>query len=328
MMHFDLPLEKTNMIGTRPSQGTFGIHAAQVIAPGDPFRSVLLFRMAKLGGGHMPHLGSTEIDREGVALIHDWVRKLSAETAKETTGNEAAAKLRKDEAADLDRLRAANPSKDQTELTDRLLSSTSGALMLLHSVDDGTLPQSVAAQAIEKATQHNDVSIRDLFERFLPAEKRIKRLGSVVRTEQILALSGDSARGRKLFLETANISCKNCHRIQKEGKEVGPELTTIGKKLTRAQLLESILEPSKLIDPKYVTHLAETDDGRILTGLLMSKDDNEVVLKDAQDKVTRIPTKQIEQLVPQRQSLMPDLLFRDMTAQQVADLLEYLGSLK
>lgn len=328
MMHFDLPLEKTNMIGTRPSQGTFGIHAAQVIAPGDPFRSVLLFRMAKLGGGHMPHLGSTEIDREGVALIHDWVRKLSPETAKETTGNEAAAKLRKGEAADLDRLRAAKPSKDQTELTDRLLSSTSGALMLLHSVDDSTLPQSVAAQTIEKATQHNDVSIRDLFERFLPAEKRIKRLGSVVRPEQILALSGDSARGRKLFLETANVSCKNCHRIQKEGKEVGPELTTIGKKLTRVQLLESILEPSKLIDPKYVTHLAETDDGRILTGLLLSKDDNEVVLKDAQDKVTRIPTKQIEQLVPQRQSLMPDLLFRDMTAQQVADLLEYLGSLK
>lgn len=124
------------------------------------------------------------------------------------------------------------------------------------------------------------------------------------------------------------MSCKNCHRIQKEGKEVGPELTTIGKKLTRPQLLESILEPSKLIEPKYVTHLVETDDGRIVTGLLLSKDDNEVVLKDAQDKVSRIPTKQIEQLVPQRQSLMPDLLFRDMTAQQVADLLAYLGSLK
>lgn len=93
-------------------------------------------------------------------------------------------------------------------------------------------------------------------------------------------------------------------------------------------MLESILEPSKLIEPKYVTHLVETDDGRIVTGLLLSKDDNEVVLKDAQDKVSRIPTKQIEQLVPQRQSLMPDLLFRDMTAQQVADLLAYLGSLK
>jgi hypothetical protein len=71
-----------------------------------------------------------------------------------------------------------------------------------------------------------------------------------------------------------------------------------------------------------------SDKQTILTGLLVTKDANEVVLKDAQDKVIRIPSKQIEQLVPQRQSLMPDLLLRDMTAQQVADLLAYLGSLK
>ncbi len=146
--------------------------------------------------------------------------------------------------------------------------------------------------------------------------------------QQILALPGDPAGGQRVFFETSGVSCKNCHRIHKDGKEAGPELTTIGKKLTRAQLLESILEPSKLIEPKYVTYLAETDDGRILTGLLLNKDDGEVVLKDAQDKVSRIPTKTIEQLVPQRQSLMPDLLFRDMTAQQVADLLAYLGSLQ
>ena len=201
-------------------------------------------------------------------------------------------------------------------------------MLLSRSVDDRTLPTPTVALAIDKATQHNDVSIRDLFERFLPAEKRIKRLGSVVRPEQILSLSGDSERGRRVFFENAAVACKNCHRIQKEGKEVGPELTTIGKKLTRAQLLESMLEPSKLIEPKYVTYLAELDDGRLLTGLLVSKDENEVVLKDAQDKLLRIPPKQIEQLVPQRQSLMPDLLLRDMTAQQVADLLAYLSSLK
>lgn len=328
MMHYDLPLEKTNMIGMRPTQGTFGIHAAQVIAPGDPFRSVLLYRMSKLGGGRMPHIGSTEIDRAGVELLFDWVRQLPAEAAKNTTGNEAAVKLRQDEAADLARLTAANQPKAQAELVDRLLSSTSGAFLLLRSVDTGALPTSTAALAIEKANQHNDVSIRDLFERFLPADQRIKRLGSVVRPEQILSLSGDSARGQRVFFENAAVSCKNCHRIQKEGKEVGPELTTIGKKLTRAQLLESMLEPSKLIDPKYVTYVAELDDGRLLTGLLVSKDENEVVLKDAQDKLHRIPSKQIEQLVPQRQSLMPDLLLRDMTAQQVADLLAYLSSLK
>jgi uncharacterized repeat protein (TIGR03806 family) len=327
-MHFDLPLDKTDMLGVRPTQGTFGIHAAQVIAPADPFRSVLLYRMSKLGGGRMPHIGSSEVDRAGIELIAAWIKQLPKTSAKEMAGDDSAAKLRTDEAATLQKLLTIENPAEREQLVNHLLTSTSGALMLLQAVDNQSVPQAVAAIIITTATQHPDVSVRDLFERFLPPEKRVKRLGSVVRPEQILALTGEAVRGKQVFFENVSVSCKNCHRIDKDGKEVGPELTTIGKKLTRAQLLESILEPSKLIDPKFVTYLAETKDGRIITGLQVSKDANEVVLKDAQDKLFRIPVSEIEQLVPQRQSIMPDLLLRDMTAQQVADLLAFLESLK
>jgi len=326
-MPFDLPLDKTDMIGIRPTQGTFGIHAAQVISPGDPFRSVLLYRMTKLGGGRMPHIGSTEVDREGVELIESWIKKLPPESATDKTGNATVAKLRKEESADLELLRKTDATKD-AEIVERLLSSTSGAMMLERAIDRREVSSQTAAIAVGKAAAHTEVSIRDLFERYLPPEKRLKRLGSVVRAEQILSLPGDARRGKLVFFETSGVSCKNCHRIQKEGKEIGPELTTIGKKYTRAQLLESILEPSKLIDPKYVTYLAELDDGRLVTGLLLKKDDSEVVLKDAQDKEIRVPAKEVERLVPMRQSLMPDLLLRDMTAEQVADLLAYLSLLK
>ncbi len=327
-MHFDLPLEKTNMIGTRPTQGAFGIHAAQVVAPGDPFRSILLYRMSKLGSGRMPYIGSTEVDRAGVELIYNWLRQMPRESHTENAGDQSAAKLRSEEAASMERLLASKTSAEQATLVDRLLETTTGAMRLLRSVDHRELPAGVVSLAIERATRNGNVSVRDLFERFLAPEDRIQRLGSVVQAEQILSLSGDTARGKAVFFETSGVSCKNCHRISKDGKEIGPELTTIGKKQTRAQLLESILEPSKLIDPKFVTYLAETTDGRLLTGLLLQNDDHEVVLKDAQDKISRIPKTTIEQLVPQRQSLMPDLLLRDMTAQQVADLLAYLGSLK
>ena len=74
--------------------------------------------------------------------------------------------------------------------------------------------------------------------------------------------------------------------------------------------------------------LAETTEGKVFTGLLVEKTDAEVILRDAQDKEIRLPAKQVETLVPQRQSLMPELLLRDMTAEQVADLLAYLESLK
>ncbi|MEO2029066.1 MAG: PQQ-dependent sugar dehydrogenase [Fuerstiella sp.] len=327
-MHFDLELDKTNMLKTRPTQGTFGIHAAHVIAPGDATRSVLLYRMTKLGNGRMPRIGSAEVDLVGVRLLHDWLEQLPQNTDPESVVDASVARLRKAEIAALTRLQVTDSEIEQVAIVDSLLSSTTGAMRLLHFADSGELSATLSARTIARATAHPNVSIRDLFERFLPPEDRIKRLGSVVQANQILSVEGDSARGKQVFFNTSGVSCRNCHRIQKDGKEVGPDLTTIGKKLTPVQLLENILQPSKRIDPKYVTYLVETTNGRLFTGLLVEKTDEAVVLKDAQDKSRRIPLDMIEQLVPQRQSLMPDLLVRDMTAQQVADLVAYLSSLK
>lgn len=327
-MHFDLALDKTNMLNTRPTQGTFGIHSAQVIAPGDPFRSVLLYRMAKLGSGRMPRIGSDEVDIAGVRLLHDWLEQLPLENDRLSTTDNSTDARKDTEIATLARLQVAESTVEQTAIVEHLLSSTTGAIRLLHAVDTEQLSKPVMAKSVAAAVHHSDISIRDLFERFLPPEDRIKRLGSTVQADQILSLQGDSARGRQVFFNTSGVACRNCHKIQTEGKEVGPDLTTIGKKLTPGQLLESILEPSKQVDPKYVTYLAETTSGRLFTGLLVEKNDKQIVLKDAQDKLRRIPAEQIEQLVPQRQSLMPDLLVRDMTAQQVTDLVAFLHSLK
>jgi putative heme-binding domain-containing protein len=76
------------------------------------------------------------------------------------------------------------------------------------------------------------------------------------------------------------------------------------------------------------TRIMETKDGRALSGLVVEKTDGAVALKDAQGKTVRVPTTEVEQLVPQSRSLMPELLLRDLTAQQVADLLEFLTTLR
>ena len=314
-MHYDIPLEETNMIGIRPTQGTFGIHAAQVIAPGDPCHSVLWYRMAKLGAGRMPHIGSTEVDVAGVALIERWIRQMSP---GDTNAEEAAA---------LDQIMNAE-SADQAKQVEHLLSTTSGTLSLLSAVDRHVLPDATVNLVVSQATQHGEVSVRDLFERFLPPDQRVKRLGSVVEPDQILSLPGDAERGKQVFFATEGIACKNCHRIGTEGKDVGPDLTAIGKKYPIGELLESILEPSKRIEAKYLTHIVETKDGRVLTGLLVGKDEAEVVLRDATNMLVHVPLTDVEQLVTQPKSLMPELLLRDLTAPQVADLLAYLSSLK
>ena len=322
-MQFDLALENTKMVNARPSQGKFGIHGARVITPGDPFRSVLFYRIAKLGSGRMPKIGSTEVDLDGLALIQDWLSQLPQEDAVDSPGS-----LDVDNATYLKRLQQFDSVAEQSASLNQLLSSTTGALLLLRSVDRGELPAAAMATTIQLAARHSEPSVRDLFERFLSADERVKRLGNVVKPEQIQSLTGDSNRGRQLFMEADSVSCRNCHRIGQQGREVGPDLTSIGKKLNAEKLLESILDPSKQIDQKYITYLAETKDGLVITGLLISKDENEVVLKDATNKLQRIPATNIEELLPQAKSMMPDLLFRDMTAQQVADLVEYLTSLK
>ena len=97
---------------------------------------------------------------------------------------------------------------------------------------------------------------------------------------------------------------------------------------TYRELLDQVLNPSRKIDPKYLTYIVETTAGKVYTGLLARKSDKEVVLRDAKNQETIIPADEVEELVAQRKSLMPELLLKDMTAQQVADLLAFLASLK
>jgi putative heme-binding domain-containing protein len=348
-------------------QGTFEIAGAHIVSPGDPYRSVLFYRLSKLGRGRMPHIGSEIIDEDGTRLIHDWIRqipprkeertlleklrtledasvstpmqadraaeiKAAAEAIARAAGRKTVIPEDTQKAAVQLRIKAAAEAKVRAEeraaALGKLLSSTSSSLLLAQAVAERRLPEPICREVIAAAMVRPEPQIRDLFERFVPEDQRVKRLGNVIKPEQILSLKGDAARGKELFFKTAGTQCINCHRIAGTGSTLGPDLSDIGKKYSRAQILESILEPSKNIDPKYVTYLAETKDGQVHTGLLAKKGDDEVVLKNVGDKEIRIPANKLATLVPQRTSLMPELLLRDLTAEQVADLLAFLAGLK
>jgi putative heme-binding domain-containing protein len=212
------------------------------------------------------------------------------------------------------------------ETAAQLLKDTRGALALLHAFDKQQLPAPARKQILDQATAHADVPVRDLFERFLPEEKRIKRLGAVIKPADILALPGDRERGRQVFFQQAQ--CKSCHRIGKEGTEVGPDLSQIGKKLDRVKLLESLLEPSRSIDPDFFAYVIETKNGAVPTGMIVRRSASETVLKDAQGRTAIVPVDGVESMAAQAASLMPEQLLRDLTAREAADLLEYLQSLK
>lgn len=314
-------LARTSLIGARPTQGTFGILGAEIVAPGDPYRSVLYYRMSKLGHGRMPQFGSGVVDEFGTKLIRDWIASLGS-TPEALPPNKS---VKHEREAD----RAFVLAMKDTDFTDRTfdLALTSPSRALL-TIDELGPKHFFLSMLIRRGYGHSDPAIRDLFERFVPEEKRVARLGGAIQSQAILTMSGNAERGRELFLKSAGVQCKNCHKVGSEGQTLGPELSQIGKKLDKAKLLESILEPSKTIDPQFVSHLVETTGGEVHTGLLVRRTEAEVVLKKADLKEVAIPMSEVERSVPQQKSLMPDLLMKDMTLQQAADLLEFLVGLK
>lgn len=309
-LRHEIPLAEMQAHAVRPTLGGFELTDPYLLAGGDPSRSVLLYRLSKLGQGRMPHLGSDVADERGVALVRRWIASLPA------TPLDAPARAEERQAAE--RLEAGDLSA-----LDRLLASPSGALDLLGSFE--SLPEATRKEAVRRALELPPGLVRDLFEPFEPPSRRRQRLGPSIAPERILSVRGDPARGARLFAGSL-VQCGKCHRVG--GPEAaGPDLAKIGSKYTRAQILEAILDPSKTVDVKYAGYVVQTRDGDVLSGFVLSKTDQELVLRDV-DREIRLPAAKVERMVPQQKSLMPEGLLQHLTAQEAADLLAYLESLR
>lgn len=318
-----LPLNQTQTVGVRPIQGTFGITDARIIAPSSPEGSVLYYRMAKLGGGRMPRVGSNLVDERALNMIDEWIRRMPAEQGVKP-------RLDGDDVAALKALHKGNttPREKRAEAIQRLTSSTSRALALVEFVDSKAVSEPIVREVVAPSAPGPTVEVRDLLERFIPDSERVKRLGDAFDPADVLTLKGNAERGKQVFLTDSAAQCKTCHKIDSAGIDLGPDLSKIGAKYSKPDLLRHIIDPSREIDPKFASFLLETKSGQVHSGLLVEKTPREVVLKDARNETIKVPAADVELLVAQPRSLMPDLLLRDMTAQQAADLLEFLAGRK
>lgn len=290
-------------IGVRPTRGDFGLSDGCIIKPGEPWASTLYYRMAKFGRDRMPHIGAERPDEAGLKLIEDWIGSLS-----------------KDPVPSAESAPAGPP--------DKLLTDPKSAMVVARKLGRGSLASGEKANLLAAAEKLPTGPIRDLFEGYLVSSaKADRKLGPNPRPKAILALQGDSDRGAKLFW-SKSLNCGSCHQIGKQGTQLGPDLTDIGKVRSRDDLLESILEPSRRIEPKYAVFVAETIEGRSLSGLLLRRDENQVILRDNLNKEISIAAKNIAGLQPSRRSLMPEGQLSSLTAQEAADILEYLATRK
>jgi len=143
---------------------------------------------------------------------------------------------------------------------------------------------------------------------------------------ELVKRSGDAARGRELFVTTG--TCAKCHKVKGEGKDVGPDLSEIGSKLSQEAMYVSILDPSAGVSVNYETWLARTLDGTTLSGVLVSQTDDAIELKTAEAIVHKLKRDDLDGLKKQTISLMPADLQKQLKAQDLVDIIEYLTTLK
>ncbi len=170
---------------------------------------------------------------------------------------------------------------------------------------------------------HDDIKARakELFP--LPPSRNDQPLPSI---GELLSAKGDVAGGKLVFAGVG--TCAKCHIVNGEGKEVGPNLSEIGSKLSKEAMFEAVLYPSAGISHNYETFTVLTDDGTVATGILVSQTPDAVTLRGADGLTQTIAMAAVEELKKQPVSLMPADLQKTMNVQELIDVVAYMQSLK
>ena len=133
---------------------------------------------------------------------------------------------------------------------------------------------------------------------------------------------GDAAKGRLVFEKG---QCIKCHKYGTVGEGLGPDLTTLSKRFKRADTLESLIFPSKIISDQYRSVTILTKSGQALLGLAAPQGDMVTVLLQDGNKVT-LKKADVEQQIASLVSVMPEKLLDQLTKQEIADLFAFLES--
>jgi putative heme-binding domain-containing protein len=132
-------------------------------------------------------------------------------------------------------------------------------------------------------------------------------------------------RGKQTFVAA---QCIACHRFGSDGGSVGPDLTAISSRFTRRDILESILEPSKVVSEQYQNMTVFKKDGDDVTGRIVDDSDGKLILVTnplTQEKV-EVRKSDVKEAVASKVSPMPEGLMSTFSKEEILDLIGYLES--
>ncbi len=206
------------------------------------------------------------------------------------------------------------------------LSHPSAAKVLSRMLDRllaGKIPADTTLDVLDAAAKKSTNDIK----------MRLERYESMRATDDHLSAfreslhGGNAERGRQIFFDRRDVSCRRCHKINQDGGDVGPDLSKIGLDKKRDYLLESLVQPSRAMAKGFESVLVITIDGRIHAGILKHEDDKVIRLMTATGETFEIDKATIDERT-EGKSAMPEDLAKQLSKSDLRDLIEYLCSLK
>ncbi len=202
-----------------------------------------------------------------------------------------------------------------------------GGQSVLAMARDGKLPEDLKTEATALVHRDTDRKVRDDAATLLPLPKTssgrpVPPIFMLIRAE------GNAERGRAVFNRAGANACASCHRVQGQGNWIGPDLSTIGAKDGKAELIQSILNPSAAIGYNFRSNVVSLNDGRTVTGLVVEDSPDRLVLKTAEGQRMTITPSTIDERKQSEVSLMPEGLVQTMSDQELIDVIAFLSSLK
>jgi putative heme-binding domain-containing protein len=140
--------------------------------------------------------------------------------------------------------------------------------------------------------------------------------------KSVLSLTPNPTNGRAVFKQ----HCASCHRLDREGVPVGPDLFGIRNQQPEVILLH-IIVPEHEIVPAYVNYAVRLKDGRETDGMIASESDTHIRLRRALGEEEIIARSDIAEIRSSGLSPMPQEMEKNMSRQDMADLIAYLKGL-
>lgn len=170
---------------------------------------------------------------------------------------------------------------------------------------------------------HPDESIRNRAAKLLEATKSGDRNLLISEYRGSLELPGDRTRGKAVFTKI----CSTCHQLEGVGYAIAPNLAAMQNRGPEA-ILTNVLVPNREVNPQYLNYVLITTDGRALTGMIAAETATSVTLKRADNATDTVLRIDIEELRSTGVSLMPEGMEKQIDKQAMADLIEYIQSIR